>query len=221
MAFSTEVEQRLLDDATTIIQRYPRPRSALLPLLHLMQSEQGYISTDGIVLCAKLLGLTAAEVSGVATFYSQFKRQPNGTYTIGVCRNTLCAIMGGDDILAAFQEYLGICEGQTTPDGLITLEAVECNAACDYAPVVMVNWEFFDNHNPQAAKELVAALRAGEKVTPTRGAHQVCTFKEVSRVLAGFADEHANEGVSAGEPSLVGLQAARAQGWKPDDRRGE
>src|SRR5665811_624607 len=165
----------------------------------------------GIELCADLLDLTGAEVSGVATFYSQYKRHPNGKYTIGVCTNTLCAIMGGDEIWDFVSAHLGIGHDETTADGLVTLERIECNAACDYAPVVMANWEFFDNQTPESTKALADSLRSGIPVTPTRGASKVCTFKEVSRVLAGFGDGLADAGVGAGPASLVGLKAAKAQ----------
>ena len=117
-------------------------------MLHLVQSEDGYVSPRGIAFCAAHLGLTTAEVSAVATFYTQYKRHPNGTYTVGVCTNTLCAIMGGDAIWEDLSDHLGVGHDETTDDGAITLERVECNAACDYAPVVMVNWEFFDNQTP-------------------------------------------------------------------------
>ena len=148
-------------DAAQIIARYPQPRSALLPLLHLVQSVDGYVAPRGIELCADLLDLTAAEVSGVATFYTQYKRHPNGEYTVGVCTNTLCAIMGGDQIWDSVSDHLGIGHDETTADGKITLERIECNAACDYAPVVMANWEFFDNQTPESTNQLVDDLRAG------------------------------------------------------------
>ena len=211
--FDAQVRERLTADAQAIIARYPQQRSALLPMLHLVQSEQGYVSPDGIAFCAELLGLTTAEVSAVATFYSQYKRHPNGTYTVGVCTNTLCAIMGGDEIFARLTDHLGVGHDETTEDGAITLEAVECNAACDFAPVVMVNWEFFDNQTPGSATALVDDLRAGKAVAPTRGAATVCSFKEVSRVLAGFPDGRAGEGVQAGEASLRGTTLARQKGW--------
>jgi NADH-quinone oxidoreductase subunit E len=213
MPLTADVRERLSADARAIIARYPVPRSALLPMLHLVQSEEGYVSPDGIALCAQLLGLTTAEVSAVATFYTQFKRHPNGTYTVGVCTNTLCAVMGGDAIWESLEAYLGIGHDETTEDGAVTLERVECNAACDYAPVVMVNWEFFDNQTPTTAKGLVDKLRAGQPVAPTRGAGRVCSFKEVSRVLAGFLDEHAHEGVGAGPATLQGTLLARREGW--------
>ncbi|MFN2320656.1 MAG: NADH-quinone oxidoreductase subunit NuoE [Dermatophilaceae bacterium] len=212
--YPPDVEATLRDDAAQIIARYPQHRSALLPMLHLVQSVDGYITGRGLDLCAELLDLTTAEVSGVATFYTQYKRHPNGEYTVGVCTNTLCAIMGGDEIWDAVSEHLGIGHDETTEDGRITLERVECNAACDYAPVVMTNWEFFDNQTPQSTIALVDDLRAGTPVTPTRGPRQVRTFKEVSRVLAGFQDGLADEGVGAGRPSVVGLELAKENGWE-------
>ena len=216
MPYDAATRERLVTDAQAIIARYPQPRSALLPMLHLVQSEEGYVSPDGIRLCAELLELTPAEVSAVATFYTQYKRHPNGTYTVGVCTNTLCAVMGGDAVYAALSEHLGVGHDETTEDGAITLERIECNAACDYAPVVMVNWEFFDQQTPASARELVDRLSAGEAVTPTRGASRVCTFKQVSRVLAGFEDGRADEGVGAGAPTLRGNVVARESGWTPD-----
>ncbi|MFD6175580.1 MULTISPECIES: NADH-quinone oxidoreductase subunit NuoE [unclassified Isoptericola] len=200
----------LTADAAAIKARYPDPRSGLLPMLHLVQSVDGYVSRDGIMFCSEQLELTPAEVSAVATFYTQYKRHPNGTYTVGVCTNTLCAVMGGDAIFDELSEHLGVGHDETTEDGAITLERVECNAACDYAPVVMVNWEFFDNQTPESATDLTDRLRAGQEVAPTRGASSVCGFKQMSRVLAGFTDGRADEGVGAGEPSLAGLRLARA-----------
>ena len=222
MAISEEARERLAAEAREIIARYPQPRSGLLPLLHLMQSEEGYVSPEGIGFCAQALGLTTAEVAAVATFYTQYKRHPNGEYTVGVCTNTLCAVMGGDAIFEALQEHLGVGHDETTPDGMITLEHVECNAACDYAPVVMVNWEFFDNQTPSSARDLVDRLRAGQSVSPTRGASTVCSFREVSRVLAGFDDGRAHEGVGAGTPTQRGTVLARQMGWsapEPPPRR--
>lgn len=216
MSFSPDVEARLRQDAAEIIARYPsgHARSALLPLLHLMQSADGYVSVDGVALCAELLGMTQAEVSAVATFYTQFKRHPNGEYNVGVCTNALCGILGGDEIYDALSEHLDIEHDETTADGKITLEKIECNAACDYAPVVMVNWEFFDNQTPQGAVEMVDRLRAGEPVSTTRGPAQVPTFKQVERTLAGFEDGLVDQGPSAGSASLVGLEIARENNWQ-------
>lgn len=215
--YSADVLATLTTDATAIMARYPDPRSGLLPMLHLVQSVDGYVSRDGILFCAEMLGITAAEVSAVATFYTQYKRHPNGTYTVGVCTNTLCAVMGGDAIFDELSEHLGVGHDETTDDGAITLERVECNAACDYAPVVMVNWEFFDNQTPESATALADKLRLGEDVAPTRGAASVCSFKQMSRVLAGFDDGRADEGVGAGAPTLAGLRIARENDWRAPD----
>ncbi len=212
-AYAADVEERFRVDAAQIIARYPQKRSALLPMLHLVQSVDGYITGRGIDLCAELLDLSTAEVSGVATFYTQYKRHPNGTYTVGVCTNTLCAIMGGDAIWDAVSQHLGIGHDETTADGMITLERIECNAACDFAPVVMTNWEFFDNQTPESTIALVDDLRSGKDVRPTRGPDKVVSFKDMSRVLAGFPDGRADEGVGAGPASLAGLEVARAHDW--------
>ncbi|WP_154792862.1 NADH-quinone oxidoreductase subunit NuoE [Occultella kanbiaonis] len=211
--YSPDVRARLTADADQILARYPEARSALLPLLHLVQSEDGYVSPAGIAFCADVLDLSRASVSAVATFYSQYKRRPNGEYTVGVCTNTLCAVMGGDAIFDRLSERLGIGHDETTEDGRITLERVECNAACDYAPVMVINWEFFDNQTPTSAVDVVDALLEGRPVTPTRGADTVATFREVSRVLAGFEDGRADEGIGAGPATLVGLEMSRAKGW--------
>ncbi len=220
-AFDPEVEATLRTEMAEIIGRYPDTRSALLPMLHLVQSVDGFVAPRGITLCADVLGLTRAQVSAVATFYSQYRRHPNGEYNVGVCTNALCAVMGGDIIWDKLSSYLGVGHDETTADGKITLEQLECNAACDYAPVVMVNWEFFDNQTPQSAQDIVDTLIAGGDVHPTRGADKVHTFKEVSRVLAGFEDGHASEGPSAGEASLLGLRIARENGWTAPQPVGE
>lgn len=199
------------EEMRAIIARYPHPRSALLPMLHLVQADEGYVTPEGVTLCAELLDLSTAEVAAVVTFYSMYKRRPVGDYHVGVCTNTLCAVMGGDAIFAALKDHLDVGNDETTADGAITLEHVECNAACDYAPVLMVNWEFFDNQTVESAKEIVDRLRAGQDVVSTRGP-KVRTFREVERVLAGFPDGLAGEGPSAGPASLAGLELARERG---------
>jgi NADH-quinone oxidoreductase subunit E len=219
MAPLDELRSRLGADATEIIGRYPKPRSALLPLLHLVQAEQGYVTEEGIAFCAERLGLEEAEVAAVASFYTMLKREPVGEYHVGICTNSLCAVMGGDVIFADLKEHLGVGNDETTPDGKVSLEHVECNAACDYAPVVMVNWEFFDNMTPRSARDLVDGLRAGADVAPTRGAPRLCTWKQASRILAGFPDAQATGGHTAGDPSLAGLRKAREQGWTPERQR--
>ncbi|MGP3967189.1 NADH-quinone oxidoreductase subunit NuoE [Streptomyces sp. 6N223] len=209
--YPPEVRERLEPDAREIIARYPDSRSALLPLLHLVQSEEGHVTRTGMAFCAEMLGLTTAEVTAVSTFYSMYRRKPSGDYQVGVCTNTLCAVLGGDEIFAALQRHLGIGNGETTEDGKVTLEHIECNAACDFAPVVMVNWEFFDNATPESARRLVDDLRAGREVAPTRGA-PLCDFRKTARILAGFPDERPEAvaaGGSAGPASLAGLRLAK------------
>jgi NADH-quinone oxidoreductase subunit E len=213
MAALDDLRSALAADAAQIIGRYPKPRSALMPLLHLVQSEVGYVSEDGIRFCAEQLGLAEADVTAVTSFYTMFKRSPVGEYHVGVCTNSLCAVMGGDAIFADLLKHLDVGNDETTPDGKVSLEHLECNAACDYAPVVMVNWEFFDNQTPESAKKLVDDLQAGNDVRPTRGPSRLCTWKQASRILAGFGDGQAAEGPSAGPASLVGLELAKEHGW--------
>jgi NADH-quinone oxidoreductase subunit E len=193
----------------TIIARYPRSRSAIMPLLHYVQSVSGYVTNEGIETIAEILTIETAEVSAVATFYTQYKRGPVGEYHVGVCTNTLCAVMGGDAIFDSLKDHLGIGNDEVTADGKVSLEHIECNAACDYAPVVMANWEFYDNQTVESAKELVDSMRAGNPKPPTRGPNKLVTWKEASAVLAGLNDGLAHEGVQAGEPTLLGLKLSK------------
>jgi len=194
----------------SIVARYPRKRSAIMPLLHYVQSVAGYVTNSGIENIAEILEIATAEVSAVATFYTQYKRNPIGEYHVGVCTNTLCAVMGGDAIFSALKEHLGIENDGVTADGKVSLEHIECNAACDYAPVVMANWEFYDNQTVESAKALVDGARAGNPPAPTRGPNRLVTYKQASAVLAGLDDGLAGEGVQAGSPTLLGLKIARA-----------
>ncbi|REE98036.1 NADH-quinone oxidoreductase subunit NuoE [Thermomonospora umbrina] len=214
MGYTPETLARLERDAKDIIARYPKPRSALLPMLHLVQSVDGHVTRDGIEFCAEQLGITPAQVTGVATFYTMYKRERVGEYHVGVCINTLCAVMGGDQIWDELSAHVGVGHDEATEDGRVSLERIECNAACDFAPVMTVNWEFFDNMTPEKAKTLVDDLRAGREVVPTRGPGSVCTWKEASRVLAGFPDGRAGEGAQAGPETLVGLELAKSRGWE-------
>lgn len=207
--YSAGVTTRLAPAAEQIIARYPHPRSALLPLLHLVQAEDGYLTPAGVRFCASQLDLSPAEVTAVATFYSMYRRTPTGDYLVGVCTNTLCAVMGGDALLEVLQDHLGVHAGETTADGSITLEHIECNAACDFAPVVMVNWEFFDNQTPSSVRELADELRAGRPVQPSRGA-TLCTFRQTARILAGV-DPGAPDSSAPGAATLAGLRVAKEQ----------
>ena len=202
-------------DAQELISRYPvgQSRSALLPLLHLVQSEQGQVTPDGIAFCADVLGIEKAQVAAVATFYTMYKRTPTGEYLVSVCTNTLCGMLGGDEIFAALREQLGIGNNETTADGSITLEHAECLAACDYAPVLTVNYEYFDNQTVGSARNIVSQLQSGERPMPTRGA-PLCSFKQIERQIAGLHDAEAlaPEANGSGVPTEVGVKLALQRG---------
>ncbi|MGX7824206.1 NADH-quinone oxidoreductase subunit NuoE [Actinokineospora sp. 24-640] len=213
--------------AQAIVARYPQSRSALLPMLHLVQSVEGRVSQAGIHFCAQQLDLTAAEVSAVATFYTMYKRKTCGEHLVSVCTNTLCAVLGGDDIYKKLGQHLGSEQkplghnetaGEPGTPGSITLEHAECLAACDLGPVIQVNYEFFDNQTPESAVALVDALRDGERPAPTRGA-PLRDFRTAELELAGFFPEDAaayREGVdgpSAAVETLRGAKLANDRGW--------
>jgi NADH-quinone oxidoreductase subunit E len=208
--------------AQEIIERYPQRRSALLPMLHLVQSVEGYVSQAAIAFCAQLLEITTAEVSTVATFYTMYKRKPGGEHLVSVCTNTLCAALGGDDIYARLRKRLGVGHEETAghpgSKGSITLEHAECLAACDLAPVLQVNYEFYDNQTPESAVELVDALSRGDRPAPTRGA-PLTDWRSAELQLAGFFGEpqelrDAVDGPSAATETLAGSFLAREKGWQ-------
>jgi NADH-quinone oxidoreductase subunit E len=213
--------------AQDLIARYPMSRSALLPMLHLVQSVQGYVSQEGIAFCARQLDLSDAEVSAVATFYTMYKRRPCGEHLVSVCTNTLCAAMGGDAIYKKLQTHLGSEEqplghnetaGTPNEPGSITLEHAECLAACDLAPVIQVTYEYFANQTEEKAVALVDALQAGKKPAPTRGA-PLTNFKGAELQLAGFFPEDARtsrkdvDGPSQAVETLRGAKLAQDRGW--------
>lgn len=213
-------------EAAEIVRRYPDSRSALLPMLHLVQSVQGYVSQGGIAFCARTLDLSEAEVSAVVTFYSMYKRKPCGRYLVSVCTNTLCALLGGDEIYRSLSEQLG---GETpleheetagTPGaaGSVTLEHAECLAACDLGPTLQVNYEYYDKQTPQSAVELVDALRRDEPPAPSRGA-LMGGFTDIERQLAGFFPEDADvyaarvDSPSRADETVAGNALADARSW--------
>ena len=196
--------------ADEIIAKYPESRSALLPLLHLVQSVEGFVSQPGIEFCAVKLGLTDAEVSAVATFYTMYKRTPCGEHLISVCTNALCAGLGGDAIYATLTARLGVGNEETAGEpgapGSITIEHAECLAACDHAPVLQVNYEYYDNQTPDSALDLVTALQAGERPHPTRGA-PLTDFRSVELEIAGIFTDLA-ERVDAPTASVQTLRGS-------------
>jgi NADH-quinone oxidoreductase subunit E len=147
--------------AQEVISRYPRPRSALIPLLHLAQEQDGYVAADAMEHIAELLGITAAEVLGTCSFYEMFKREPVGRYLVNICTNLSCQLVGAEELLHHAEHTLGIRPGGTTDDGLITLEDVECIAACTEAPCLQVNYRYAYRVTPERFDQLVDRIRSG------------------------------------------------------------
>lgn len=172
--------------AREIIARYPRPKSATIPLCHLAQEQDGYLADDAITHIAELVGITSAEVLGTASFYEMFKRKPVGKYLVNVCTNISCQLLGGEELLAHAEEVLGISAGGTTPDGLFTIEDVECIAACTEAPACQINYRYFHRVTDDDFDGVIAEIRAGKRSDiPAHG-----TLGLVRQQLAG--DQIAN-----------------------------
>lgn len=147
--------------AKDIIGRFPRPKSALIPLLHLAQEQEGYVTRDAMAHIAELVGTSAADVYGTASFYEMFKFEPVGKYCINVCTNIACQLVGGWELLEHLEERLGVKAGGTTPDGLFTLEDVECIAACTEAPALQANYRYRYRVTNEQADQLLDDLAAG------------------------------------------------------------
>ena len=191
--FSAELREK----AERLVARYPVGRSALLPLLHLVQSQDGYLSNDGIAECAGLLGLTKAEVAAVATFYTMYKREPMGRHLISVCTNFSCKVRGAQDVYDRLTETLGVGHNGTTDDGTFTLEHAECLGNCEGAPIVSVDYYNYECMTPQGAQQLVERVAAGDVPEPTRG-YRSPGVREISHRLAGLGP-HPDD-VQRGEP---------------------
>lgn len=194
-----------------IVARYPQSRSAVMPLLHLLQSDQGAVTIDGIAAIAERLGLTTAEVTAVASFYTMYKRRDVGAHHIGVCTNTLCAVLGGDAVYDALADRLGVGHNESTSDGKFHLERIECQAACTHAPVMTVDWEFMDNQTPRSAVEVIDQLARGEQVESTRGP-VIRDFAATEHTLAFPDDGLAGDGTAVDSIMLAGLAVARERG---------
>lgn len=191
--------------------RYPKSRSALLPMLHLVQSVDNEVTADGINACAEVLGITSAEVTAVATFYTMYKRKPVGKHHVGVCTNTLCGLLGGDAVFAALSARLGIGSNEPSADGEFWLERIECQAACTHAPVMTVDWEYMDDVTPASAVDVVDRLARGEQVASTRGP-VIRDFQATEHTLAYPLDGLVNEGEAVDAKMLVGLRIAQERG---------
>jgi NADH-quinone oxidoreductase subunit E len=159
----TRLNDANLATALEIIARYPRPRSATVPLLHLAQEQDGWVSEEAMAHVAELVGITPAEVLGTCSFYEMFKRRPVGTYLVNVCTNISCLVMGGEELLHHAEDTLGIRSGSTTADGTFTLEDVECIAACTEAPCLQVNYRYFHRITHDELDGLIDGLRAGRR----------------------------------------------------------
>jgi NADH-quinone oxidoreductase subunit E len=197
------LSDQTLTRAEELIARYPQPRSALLPILFLLQAEDGYVSPAGVAQAADLLGLTKAEVGAVATFYTMFRRRPVGKYLVSVCKTLPCQLRGSREISEAMAARLEVPLGGTDQSGMVTVEEVECLAACDGAPVVQVNTENYERLSTSGAMELLEALLRDEVPPPTwadDGSVTEPTTAGLHWRLAGLGDPPAELGDAAAEP---------------------
>jgi NADH-quinone oxidoreductase subunit E len=155
--------------AREIIDRYPVPRSALIPLCHLAQEQDGWLTDDAMTHLAELVGITPAEVLGTASFYEMFKRHPVGTYHVNICTQLPCMLLGADELLEHASKTLDVHPGQTTSDGMFTLEGAECIAACTEAPCLQINYRYFHRVSNDDFDQIVDDLRRhGRTTVPTR-----------------------------------------------------
>ncbi|HEX9035780.1 MAG TPA: NAD(P)H-dependent oxidoreductase subunit E [Ktedonobacterales bacterium] len=155
-----------------VVARYPSARSAMLPCLHLVQDELGYIPDEGVLAVADAIRVKPDEVESVITFYSMFHKKPQGCYVLKVCTSVSCYLRGCDETLAQLEQTLGVKRGETTSDGMFTIEAVECLAGCGMAPAMQVNGVFVEQADSARADALVAYLKAGGDVAGVRNVWQ-------------------------------------------------
>lgn len=177
------LSDELRKTAAEIVGKYPNSRSAVIPLLFLMQSVEGYVTEQGMREVAEIVGLEPAEVLATSSFYTMLKRKPQGDYLVSVCRNIACSHRGARDVIAALEDRLGVEVGGTSADGRFSLESAECLATCDGAPSLQINYEDFYNLSPDDARALIDRLEEGTALTSTRG-EAVQTSKEISREIA-------------------------------------
>jgi NADH-quinone oxidoreductase subunit E len=194
--------------ARDLIALYPRPRSALIPILHIAQEQDGWLTEDAMEHVAELVGITPAEVYGTASFYDMLFTEPVGTYLVSVCTNIACLLNGGLELLEHAEKSLGVKAGSTTADGQFTVEEVECIADCGRAPCLAVNWRFFGDLTPDSFDTLVADLRSGKLAgdVPPHG-----TLCRVRRDLTAWA---------GGLPSASGPVVSRSAS-APDAKAGK
>jgi NADH-quinone oxidoreductase subunit E len=194
MARLTEENVRL---ALEVIGRYPKARSATIPLLHLAQEQNGYITNDAMAHIAELVGATAAEVYGTASFYEMFKFEPVGKYLINICGTMSCALMGAEELMHHAEHRLGVKMGATTPDGLFTLERAECQAACTEAPCLQVNYRYRFRVTAENFDSLIDDLTAGKLSDEVPAHGTVATVRQhipADRAVGAVAPELVTEG---------------------------
>ena len=191
-----------LATAAEIISRYPRIKSATIPLLHLAQEQDGYVADDAMKHIAELTNTTPAQVLGTCSFYEMFKREPVGKYLVNICTNISCQIMGGEELLHHAEKSLGIKGGNTTTDGLFTIEDVECIAACTEAPCLQINYRYFHRISNDEFDEVIAELRAGGR------ADEIPPHGTLARIRQHIpADRAAGNADPAGIPEPIWLSA--------------
>ena len=187
------IDERTRAEAQVLARRYPIARAALLPMLHLVQSADGYVSEDGIALCAEVLGITKAEVASVSTFYTMYKREQVGDWLLSVCTNPTCQIAGGQ---AIYDDYVKALGGHHDPEAGVTVEHAECLGVCGDAPIVQVNYEMYGKLSHADGMALLESARRGEPPVSLLSGVKPCTFREVERELSGIddgVDEHLAE----------------------------
>ncbi len=214
MAVLTDDQRR---DAQTIIARYPERRSAMLPLLYLLQSAEGHLSREGLREVGELLGIRTAEVESVATFYTMFRMRPTGRYVVAVCTNVSCALLGAKRLFERAEEVLGPNAEEVTDDGAITLHEEECLGACEQAPLVQVNWLNYARVTETEFVNLLDQLRAGTPPPSTQGPVPA-DLKTTCRILAGLGTPDGWFGPAVGAD--VGEAPAADHGEPPPETEG-
>ncbi len=194
------IDEKTRAEAQVLARRYPVARSALLPMLHLVQSVDGYVSDDGVALCAEVLAMSKAEVASVATFYTMYKREQVGDYLLSVCTNPTCQIAGGQAIYDGYLERIG---GHHDAEKGVTVEHAECLGLCGDAPVVQINYEMYGRMSVDEGLGLLEAARRGEPPVSPISNVVPPTFRDVERELSGIDD-----GVDEHLAAAAALQAA-------------
>jgi len=196
----------MVERARQTIALYPHPRSALIPLLHMAQEQDGHLTEDAMEHVAELLDLSSAEVLGTASFYDMLFTEPVGRHLVAICTNIACLLNGGYELLEHAEEKLGITSGATTPDGQFTIEEVECIALCGQAPCLAVNWRFFGNVSNEGFDHLIDELASGRLAEEIPPHGTLCRVRRsVGLMASGPTDAAADitpvqEAPEAGEP---------------------